>query len=195
MHEVEVGDHDVVRGAQAGLVAMPSCSPLELTSPPPAGVEVWPLLTIPAKDTIWGIKSLQTYQEQMQSQGFLKRAEADKEGPFLVAAAGKKGDAKVVVVSSRGFAEDDIAFARQPVITSQGFAFVNLAPGNVALLVNSLHWLNDNTQLLNIGKPIDAAVLTIKNQKTVRAVQVMTIGVWPALALMLGGLVWSVRRR
>lgn len=195
MDDVEVQDHDIVRGAQAGLVALPSAAPLELASPTPEGVELWPLITQPLKDGLWGIKNLQTYQEQMQSRGYLSRADGDREGPFTLAVAGKKGEAKVVVISSRGFAEDAVAFSRALVPTAQGIAMVSTNPGNVTLLLNSLHWLNDNTQLLNIGKPIDAATLAIKNPKTVKTVQALTIFVWPALALAFGGVAWWVRRR
>lgn len=195
MNEVEVADHDIVRGAQARLVALPSCAPLELAKSPPEGVELWPLVTQPKSDGTWGVKNLQAYQDQMQARGFLSLAEGDREGPFTLAVAAKKGEAKIVVISSRGFAEDSVAFARALVPTAQGFAMVSSNPGNVTLLLNSLHWLNDSTELLNIGRPIDAAVLSIKNPSTVKAVQALTIFVWPALALAMGGVVWWVRRR
>jgi hypothetical protein len=195
MGEVAVLDHDIVRGAQARLLTLPGCAPLELASPPPMGVELWPLVEQPRKDGIWGIKNLQTYQEQMQSRGFLSLAAGDREGPYTLAVAGKKGEAKVVVISSRGFAEDAVAFSRALVPTAQGIAMVSTNPGNVMLLMNSLHWLNDNTQLLNIGKPIDAGLLSIKNPATVWRVQMLTIGAWPALALVFGVVAWVVRRR
>lgn len=195
MDDVEVMDHDIVRGAQARLVALPSSAPLELASPAPEGVELWPLIVQPKKDGVWGIKNLQTYQEQMQSRSYLTLAEGDREGPFTLAVAGKKGESKVVVISSRGFAEDAVAFSRALVPTAQGIAMVSTNPGNVTLLLNSLHWLNDNTQLLNIGKPIDAATLSIKDPRTIKTVQALTIFVWPVLALAFGGVAWWVRRR
>jgi hypothetical protein len=48
---------------------------------------------------------------------------------------------------------------------------------------------------MNIGKPIDAAVLEIAKPSTVKAVQALTIFVWPVLALVCGGAMWWVRRR
>jgi len=195
MDDLDVNEHDIVRGAQARLLTLPSCAPLELAAPAPSGVEHWPLASQPKKDGIWGVKNLQAYKEQMESQGFLSLAAGDREGPFTLAVAGKKGEAKVVVISSRGFAEDQVAFSRALVPTAQGIAMVSTNPGNVTLLVNSLHWLNDNTQLLNIGKPLAAASLSIKNPSTVKTVQALTIFVWPALALVFGGMAWWVRRR
>ncbi len=75
-----------------------------------------------------------------------------------------------------------------------GFSMRSRNPGNVTLLINSLHWLNDNTEFMNIGRVIDAAVLEIPSPTTVRLVQVLTIFVWPVLALVAGGVVWWVRR-
>jgi len=60
--------------------------------------------------------------------------------------------------------------------------------------VNSLHWLNDNTDFMNLGKPIDAAILAV-DRRTVGIVQVLTIFVWPVLALGCGGVAWWMRRR
>jgi nitrate reductase NapE component len=62
-------------------------------------------------------------------------------------------------------------------------------------MVNSLHWLNDNTEFMNIGKPIDAAVLDVQSESTVKVVQALTIFVWPMLAVAFGGAAWWVRRR
>jgi hypothetical protein len=121
--------------------------------------------------------------------------EEDLEGPFELAVAATKDDSKIVVVSSRDFAVDGIAFAREMAMTARGFTIRMRNPGNSSLLINSLHWLNDNTEFMNIGKPIDAAVLEIADKSTVKAVRAFTIFVWPLLALVCGGVVWWVRRR
>ena len=63
------------------------------------------------------------------------------------------------------------------------------------MLINSLHWLNDNTQFMNIGQPLDAAVLDIKDESVVTMVKAITIFIWPALVLCCGGVAWWVRRR
>jgi hypothetical protein len=101
----------------------------------------------------------------------------------------------VALVSSRDFAEDDVAFARELGMGPQGFTIRTRNPGNVTLLINTMHWLNDNTAFMNIGKPIDAAVLEIPKPLTVNAVQVLTIVIWPFVALACGGVMWWVRRR
>ena len=195
LQEFEVGDHDIVHGPQARVLAMPWCAPLEGSDSPPEGVEQFPLVTHPKRDGIWGIKNIQTYEQQAQTQRFLSRAEGDLEGPFHLAIAASKGDDKIVVVSSRSFAVDQVAFASAISMGPQGLSMRSRYPGNVTLLINSLHWLNDNTEFMNIGKPIDASILEIEQPSTVTAVQALTMFVWPALALVFGGVTWWVRRR
>jgi len=195
MDEVVVGDHDIVSGRNARLLSLPWCAPLEIPAALPAGVKCDKLVVQPQRDGVWGIKNLQTYQEQLQSRQYMTLAEGDRGGPFDLAAAAQKGDAKVVVVSSRDFADDNIAFASAMSFTPEGISLHSRNPGNVPLLINSLHWLNDKTDFMNIGKPIDAAVLEIDKPSTVTTVKVLTIFVWPVMALMCGGVVWWVRRR
>lgn len=195
MDGLEAPDNDIVQGSEAQLMRLPACAPLQLASPAPTGVELTPLVLQPKRDGVWGVKNLQVYKEQNDTRGFLSRADGDIEGPITLAASGKKGDSKIVVVSSRGFAEDELAFARAFAMTAQGLTVRSQNPGNITLMVNSLHWLNDNTQFMNIGKPIDSAVITVKNPSTVKTVQALTIFVWPAMALACGGVVWWIRRR
>lgn len=195
MSELEVGDHLIVSGGQAAMLTLPFCAPLVIAGTPPEGVTHETLVTMPGRDTVWGVKNLQVYQEQLQNNGSMVRDENDTLGPYTLAVAGSKNDAKVVVVSSRSFAVDEVAFARQLAFTSQGMTVRSSNPGNVTLFINSLHWLNDNTSFMNIGKPIDAAVLEIKNESTRRWIQALTIFAWPALALAFGGVTWWTRRR
>jgi len=195
MQDVEVSDHPIVSGAQARQLALPFCAPLVLADTPPQGVATDVLVTLPQRDTIWGVKNLQVYQTQLTDNGYMSRADGDTLGPYTLAVAATKGDAKIVVVSSRGFAMDDIAFAQELAMTAQGLTIRSRNPGNITLLINSLHWLNDNTDFMNIGKPIDAAVLAIKDESTRKVIQALTIFIWPALALAFGGFAWWTRRR
>lgn len=191
--DVEVGTHEIVRGPQSSWY-FPWCAPLNLLDPP-EGVSHHTLITQPAREGVWGVHQLQEYERQIQQRQYMTRLDSDLEGPFTLAVAATKGDAKVVVVSSRSFAEDAISFAKVMILGAQGLQMRSRNPGNITLLINSLHWLNDNTQFLNVGKPVDMSVLTIPDPSTVFTVRVLTMGVWPALALIGGASVWWVRRR
>lgn len=195
MTDLDVAEHEIVSGGSARRVALPWTAPLEINAAPPEGVQLQRLLTLPKRDGVWGIKNIQKYQEQLEQKDYMNKVEGDLEGPFDLAAAATKGDAKIVVVSSREFAEDAVAFAREMRMGSQGIVIGSRNPGNVTLLINAMHWLNDNTAFMNIGKPIDAAVLEIPKPATVKAVKALTIFLWPFLALACGSAVWWVRRR
>ncbi len=194
MSQVEVSDHDIVSNASARQLGLPSCAPLKLLTPP-EGVEQFKLVTQPKQDGVWGVKNLQAYADQTAEQQYLSKIESDLEGPFDLAVAAVKGDAKIVVVSSRNFAEDRVAMASYMAMEANRLVIRNANPGNITLVINSLHWLNDNTKFMNIGKPIEASVLEIKKESTEKIVQAITIFVWPALALCFGGVTWWVRRR
>ena len=195
MTDLDFEKHEIVSGGSARRVALPWCAPLEMNASPPEGVKLQRLVSLPKRDGVWGVKDIQKYQEQLNERDYMSKAEGDLEGPFGLAVTATKGDAKIAVVSSREFAEDAVAFAREMRMGSQGITIGSRNPGNVTLLINTMHWLNDNTAFMNIGKPIDAAVLEIPKPATVKAVQALTIFLWPVLALACGGAVWWVRRR
>lgn len=195
MNEVKVTEHAIVSGALARQLTLPWCAPLELGDSPPEGVEHSRLVRLPERDGLWGVKNIQAYQRQLEQREYMVKEEGDLEGPFDLAVAATKGQGKIVVVSARDFATDAVAFARQLAVGPRGFTIRSRNPGNVALLINSLHWLNDNTQFMNIGKPIDAAVLQVGSESTVKAVQALTIFGWPTLAMVCGGITWWIRRR
>lgn len=195
MRDVEYSDHVIVADAHQRPIVLPLCAPLELAETAPEGVELTPLITQPLKDGIWGATDLQGLQARVQRGGLIEKTASEIEGPFTLAAAAEKGEAKVVVISSAGVAADQFAFAQEMFMTSQGLGIRNSNPGNAALILNSLHWLNDNEEFMNLGQPITAAVLAIPGPSTVRWVKALTIFGWPALALCFGGLAWWVRRR
>jgi uncharacterized membrane protein len=199
--DVEVGDHPIVAGATASKVLLPLCIPMKLEAP--EGVSLTPLITQPAKEEIWGIKSVTSYLNQRRGES-VQRLEDATDGPFIVAAAGERTEAgteenpaderKVVVVSSSQFAIDQVAFSQQLTLGAQGLTVRSRNPGNVTLLVNSLHWLNDNTEYMDIGRPLDADSLEA-SEDAVRIVRIFSIAVWPALALVGGMVAWFMRRR
>ena len=115
----------------------------------------------PAEDGLWGAKgatNVFAYIKQNNNREPVSKIDGDLEGPFDVAVTASKGDGKIVVVGSAGFAFDEIAFAAELVQSASGFTVRSRNPGNVTLLINSLHWLNDNTAFMNIGQPIDVSL-------------------------------------
>ncbi|MCH8150687.1 MAG: Gldg family protein, partial [Planctomycetes bacterium] len=161
MNDIEIGEHDIVYGLRTTRLGLPWCTPLARADTLPEGVEITSLLVQPARDGLWGIHNIQEYEDQNRERQYMTKVADDLEGPFELAVAATKGEGKIVLVSARDFAQDGIAFAREMAMTAQGITLRARNPGNVTLVLNSLHWLNDNTAFMNIGSPIDASVLAV----------------------------------
>ena len=195
MTQTSTADQPIVKGLGARRSGFPLVAPLKLADKPPQGVEITKLIWSPANDGRWGVKDIFQRAQEQQASGEFPKAADDLIGPFTVAAAAARGESKIVVVSSPSFAMDSVAFANDWVLTPQGLAVVKANPSNVTLFVNALHWLADNTQWMNLGRPIESRVLEISEGPTLTAVRALVYVVWPALALACGGVVWIVRRR
>jgi len=194
MADNQYGDHPIVERLSVLPTVLPLVSPLTLSAEPPEGVDIHELARCDRRDGLWGVGNIQAYQDQVRNE-YVVKAPADREGPFIVAAAAQKGAAKVVVVGARDFCADEIAFAREMAISSQGFVLRSRNPGNLTLLVNSLHWLNDNTEIMNLGQPLDAATLEIAQGAALSFIGVLVKYLWPLAVVLGGGAVWYVRRR
>lgn len=195
MSETVPSHHLIVKGLGTRRSSFPWVAPLTLTEKAPEGVQRETLLSCPRSDGLWGVKNIQAYEEQVRRGEFVTKEPNDVLGPFTVGVAATKGDAKIVVISSRGFAEDAVAFATGLVATAQGLGVVNVNPSNVTLLVNSLHWLTGNAQWMNLGRPIESNVIEIEPGPALTAARVLVYGIWPTAALVCGGVVWFIRRR
>ncbi len=155
------------------------------------------LAWVPESDSVWSVGDLNFYARQ-RTNDFIVKAENDYTGDFTIAMTAEKdkGKAKIVVISSTGFATDEVALEPEMVLTGQGLMLRQRNPGNVAMFINSLHWLNDNTDLMNLGTPVDVATLNInKDSAQMTFVQALVVAIWPGLALCGGLAMWWVRRR
>lgn len=195
MEDVELGQHDIVARLHSDPMSLPFCAPVTRTTVP-EGVTLTTLVTAPRRDGIWGVRSVQKYEEQAQSgRGYFTRVEGDTEGPFDIAVAGTRGDAKIVLVSSRNFAEDRVAFNARMALTSQGLTMYMANPGNSGLLLNALHWLNDNTAFMDLGRPIQMNTLRLPSESAVKGVRVVALLFMPLLTIGAGLAVMFARRR
>ena len=187
-------DHLIVRRLGSLHGVWPWCASLKIAETLPEGVTVEPLISLPGADGIWGVNDIQAYQEMISTDS-LVRSDDYTEGPFTIAVAATKGDAKIIVFGTREFAMDRYTRASRPVLVGQSLSFQPAFPANITLLANSLYWLNDDEDRMELGRPIDPSILTIESKQTVTAVRILVYAVWPALALSCGLVVWQIRRR
>ncbi len=195
LSRVVPGKNVMVRDLGTRRTGLPWVAPLTLAEKPPDDVTVEPLLTVAARDGLWGIRDVREYARQQEETGHVRPGSDASYGPFTIAAAATKGEARIVVVSAMNFAIDEIAFRRGWAFVGDRSVEMHVWPGNVSLFVNALHWLAGNTQWMNLGRPIDTRVIDIAEGPSLTFVKVLSYGIWPALALLSGGIVWMIRRR
>jgi hypothetical protein len=193
--DVRYADHPLAEGLSTKRATFPLASPLGLVEEAPEGVTAERLVWSPEQDGLWSVQNVSDYVKQ-QTNEFIVRSPSDYPGDFPIGVVATRGDARMVVVASAQFAIDQVALASEPVLTSQGFAIRPRNPGNVALFMNSLHWLNDNIKWMNLGTPIDTSTLAVEQDSgAMKFVWALSVLILPGLAAIGGFLVWTVRRR
>jgi hypothetical protein len=69
-------------------------------------------------------------------------------------------------------------------------------PGNLELFANAAFWLNDNANLISVGpRKSDVARIGNISENGMTAWKIFLMGVWPAAALVCGGVVYLFRRK
>ncbi len=195
MQEMSRSDQVIVKDIRGRPSAFPFVSPLEIAADLPEGVNAEPLLWCERSEDLWGIKNVQTYVEKARAGRGVTMEAGDVLGPFNFAAAAEKGDGKIVVISSRSCMIDAFAMAQGLAITAEGFTYKDRNPGNLHLLLNALYWLNDKTEWMNVGTPVDLGTIEIDPGTELTIVRAFVFAVWPAMAACCGGVAWWIRRR
>jgi len=143
-------------------------------------------------ETVWA-------ERDVDNRTQLPRAnEGERRGPIPVAAGAERDNRRLVAFSSLQFAMDDFVLTRQPVATAEGIEMIEAVqrPGNVELMLNSIHWAAGLDELIATGarsqdvrrwQPIDEATYT--------GLMWLLIAGLPVATLLVGVGVWSVRRR
>lgn len=174
----------------------PWTTTMSIADEKPEDVDIRELAIVPASEDVWGVKDPPGFFDRYQNEGKTRMTADDLAGPFPVALAASKGDDKIVVFASgHRMISDAAAVSNVLVIGADGRLTVRRrAPGNLALFLNVLHYLDDTLQWLNIGSPIDSSRIEI-TERQLTFWRVLAVGVFPAFALLGGGLVWFIRRR
>ena len=198
----QLSDHPIVETLRGIQGVFPETAPIKKLDKLPDGVQIADLATIPYGDDIWAESDLNDLNEQFQSNQGARKGKMDISGPFpiAVAATRKREDTsagKLVLVSSMSFAIDGVALAGRMLLTGNGVMTIPTNPANMSMLINAIHWLNDNEGLIGQGiEDRDIPRLTkLEPGPGQTAAQTLAVGIWPALALLGGLVVWFVRRR
>jgi hypothetical protein len=198
---VRFTDHPIVRPLQASAGALRSTAPLRLLSGDlaPKNVQLEPLLQVERTTDVWAVRDAVKLSEDFRQRNGTFRREDDLPPPFPVAVAGVNSEtsARIVVFGSESFAEDSLT--NLPGIGMSGGAFVAylLYPANTDLFLNALHWLTNDSDRIAVGPRTSSVprLDRLKEGAEANLVRVFIAVIWPALALLVGGGVWLLRRR
>jgi hypothetical protein len=126
--------------------------------------------------------------------GDAKRDEAtDITGPVPLAVAAtrkvEKGEQRAALFGCGSFAQDRIAFYREPFDASDRF------PGNAELFTNSVFWVAGMDHLISISPEALQARRIGDLGAAELPLRVLIVGGLPAIVLLVGIIVYVVRRR
>jgi len=193
--EFDKSDHPVAASLVGKLTELRLASPIGQVGEPLSELTFTPLLSCPRSESLWGVRSLQPYLEKARSGDPVQKEREDVLGPFTLAAVAEKGEGKIVVIGSSESMTDQVALSPVMMLTSQGFTLRQRNPGNMALLLNALHWLNDKEEWMDVGRPADFGTIEIAEGPALSFIRVLVVAIWPGLVVCCGLVAWFVRRR
>ncbi len=208
--ELRMSDHPVTKPLQTSQLAMDRTCPLNIvaTGTQPAGVKVEPLVELGATDDIWGLSNIQRVQEDLRTKRGTTRRDDDRKPPFTLAVAAERSAAattqpttapgapqRVVVFASSNFASNSLieAMALDP----STFSLYALFPGNLDLVLNTIHWLTNDAGRISVGAQHGEVprLDKLKDDGWYFFWKIFLVGIWPASALVVGAGVWMLRRQ
>jgi len=187
-------DHEVTRPVGALPSMLVTASPLQVKEEPGEGLSLSPLIQLPAGRDYWADTVV---MEAMQRQATFDAAE-DIPGPVPLAVAVTRktggGEQKVVLFGDADFAQDRVAFYRNPVMYRDRIEMQYQFPGNAEVFVNACLWVSGSEQLIAVSpEALQARRIGDLGGWEVPT-QVLIIAGLPALVLGAGLLVYLIRR-
>lgn len=196
---VRLTEHPIAAPLKADRAGFVLVAPLRFggTTTLPAGVSVTPIAEMRDTKDAWAASDLMSLEDQLRRRQGVRPGDTDIRAPFPIAVAGENANGqKVVIFSSEHFASDAIAQASGLQQVGNALTLGPLYPANSDLLVNALHWLSGETERIAVG-PRSGDVPRLKDltEESAAVLPWLLVGVWPAVALVIGLGVWVVRRK
>jgi len=190
----DYADHAVTRPVGALPSMLATASPLQVKKEPAEGVSVTPLMELPAGRDYWADTVV---MEAMQRKATFDAAE-DIPGPvpLAVAATRKVGqeEQKVVLFGDADFAQDRVAFYRNPVMYRDRIEMQYPFPGNAEVFLNACLWVSGGEHLIAVSPEALQARRIGDLGPWQLPIQIFILAGLPALVLGAGILVYLVRR-
>jgi len=165
----------------------------------PAGVKAEPVMTIRPSRDVWATKEILRLNEDFRTGRGTYRRDDDIAPPFAVAVAveNDKNQRIVVFGSHRFVANEMLELPGSFVLLGGGFQVVPAYPANPDLFLNAVHWITNDAERISVGaqRAEVPRLSRLKDDAWLTFWRVFLVGIWPGLALVVGGGVWLFRRR
>ena len=150
------------------------------------GAGRWALIVL-AEARLWAETMFET-----RYPGYEESAARDR---FVIAAAGERGDERIVVLSDPSWPSDRLVKAG--IVDPQSKQLlISRFPANAEFFINSVYWLAGREELIAISARLqDIRRIQPMDATRVRTVQAIVLIGLPALPVIAGAAVWLVRRR
>lgn len=190
-------EHEIAAPLRALQGGMTQVAPL-IVAPAasrPAGVTVEPVVEVPETERVWAFSNFERINQDFSQKQGTRRYDDDVAPPFPVVVAGKKeSGARIVVFSSEDFVKDAMLDAAGLVQLGGTIAVAKMFPANGELFLNAIHWVTGNAGRIDVGPASgDVPRLTLKDDGVLTFWRVFLVAIWPAVALLIGGVIWMIR--
>ncbi len=195
-------DLPVGKPLQGRRVLMLDVCPVTRTVEAAKDMKVEPILSVPRRDEYWAAADVMKLVQQVvgdrEHGGLVTKQAGDKPSPYSVGVGvlNTKNEPQVVVLGTGGSVLDGYLTERVPRIGGKNdrLSFDPPPTANADLVINSVMWLSGRSDLIGAGPVILPPVGPIPEGQ-MAAIRGTIWFVMPALVLVIGGVVFAVRRR
>lgn len=193
--------HPIAEPLRALAAAFVAVCPLEILSGDerPEGVTVDEVAVIDATTDMWAIRDIMQVEGELKNQRGTTPHDEDLRPPFPIALAAENPEGqRIVLFASTSFATNPIVEAPGGyAFTGAGLVAYPAYPANPDLFINAVHWLTKEADRISVGARRSEVprLDKLKEGFWMDFWRVFLVGIWPGLALLVGGGVWFFRRR